>query len=138
MHSKAPIALLLLAMAAVPAAAAEEAKPADGPVSVELPQILAPMVVQGRLRGYAYLTIALTPAARDKVLLLREKVPFIQDAILREVNKGSIAKADDPGAVDIEATKARILARLGKVLPAGTVSDLAFEKVVMAPVQPES
>ena len=109
-----------------------------GPTNVELPPILAPMVVDNRLESYAYITIALTPASRDKVFDIREKVPFLRDGFLREVNKASIAKTDDPRAVDAAALKARLLARMNQILPRGTVSDLKFEQIVLTPIQPQS
>ena len=122
------------------ASAAEAAKKAadaqdGGPTDVEMPPLLAPVIVDNRLDSYAYITIQLTPAARDKVFLIREKVPFLQDGFLREVNKAPIGKASDPKAVDQEALKKRLLARLNQILPKNTVSDLKFEQIVLSPVQ---
>jgi flagellar basal body-associated protein FliL len=119
------------------AAAAEPAKE-EGPTNVELPPILAPITVDNRLESYAYITIALMPASRDKVLVIREKVPFLQDGFLREVNKASITKPDEPTAVDAATLKKRLLARMNQILPQGTVSDLKFEQIVITPVQPGS
>jgi len=114
-------------------------KAADqGPVNVQLPPVLAPMIVNGRLTGYAFITIALTPASRDKVLAIRAKVPFLQDAFLRELNGATIVKADDPTAVDVEAARARLFARTKTILAPGTVTSLKFEQVVMTPVKPGS
>ena len=119
-----------LACALGTAQAAAPAQP-TGPGSVSLPPLLAPMVVDGRLQGYAYLTITLTPRSRERLLTIREKVPFIQDAFLRELNRGSFAKADDAAVFDAEAAKARLLARANTVLPAGTVADVRFDTIVM-------
>jgi hypothetical protein len=121
-----------------PALAAEEGAAANqAATAVAIPPILAPMVVDGRLQGYAHLTITIQPRGMDKVLTVREKVPFLQDAFLRELNQGSIVKADDHTAVDTEAVTARLMARLNRVLPAGTVSGLRFDKVVLVPVKQE-
>jgi flagellar basal body-associated protein FliL len=117
--------------------AAEPAKD-QGPTDVELPPILAPIVIDNRLDSYAYITIALTPASGDKVFTIREKVPFLRDGFLREVNKTSIGKADDPKTVDQSALKARLLGRMNQILPKGTVSDLKFEQIVLTPIQPQS
>src|SRR5688500_8629139 len=86
-------------------AAGAPAAPA-GAVDVELPRVLAPMAVDGRLQGYAYMSIALIPTSPGQVLAIREKVHFLQDAFVRELNRGSILKPDDPKSVDVEATKA--------------------------------
>jgi hypothetical protein len=69
------------------------------------------------------------------VLTIREKVPFLQDAFLRELNGAPIVKADDPKSVDEAALKARLLARVNQILPPGTVAELKFEPIVVAPVQ---
>ena len=106
-----------------------------GPVDVTMPTILAPMVADSRMENYAYITIVLKPATPAGVLTIREKVPFLQDAFLRELNGMPIVKADDPKSVDEEALKPRLLARVNQVLPAGTVAELKFEPIVVAPVQ---
>src|SRR4051795_11448664 len=89
----AAVVLLLLPVAGARAAEAEKD---DGPTDVEMPPLLAPVVVENRLDSYAYITVQLTPATRDKVFLIREKVPYLQDGFLREVNKAPIGKASDP------------------------------------------
>ena len=119
-----------------PAARAAEAAATDqGPANVEMPPLLAPLVVENRLESYAYITVQLTPSTRDKVFLIREKVPFLQDGFLREVNKAPIGKATDPRTVDEPALKKRLLARVNQILPKNTVSDLKFDQIVISPVQ---
>jgi hypothetical protein len=131
------LALVLTLPGRTLAAEAEGGAKAQGIVDVELPPILAPMIVAARLDSYAYITVALAPAGADKVFPIREKVPFLQDAFLRELNKGSIAKADDPKAVDTDAVKARLTQRMNQILPAGTVAELKLEQIVLAPLQPQ-
>jgi hypothetical protein len=117
--------------------AAEAAKD-QGATDVELPPILAPMVLDNRLDSYAYIVVALTPASGDKVFTIREKVPFLRDGFLREVNKTAIGKTNDPRTVDQVALKTRLLARMNEILPKGTVTDLKFEQIVLTPIQPQS
>ena len=109
-----------------------------GPVDVTLPTILAPMIVDSRLENYAYITIVLKPATPAGILAIREKVPFLQDAFLRELNGATIVKADDPKAVDETALKARLVARVNQVLPPGTIAELKFQPIVVAPVQAQN
>jgi hypothetical protein len=129
----------VLAFAALSAPEALGAAAVDttnlGPVDVTMPRILAPMAVDSRLENYAYITIVLKPATPAGVLTIREKVPFLQDAFLRELNGAPIVKADDPSAVDEAALKPRLLARVNQILPPGTVAELKFEPIVVAPVQ---
>ncbi len=126
-----------LALALAPSAYAAEAAE-QGIVDVRLPALLAPMIVGPRLESYAYITIVLAPTGANKVLLIREKVPFLRDAFLRELNKGTIVKAADTKAVDAEAIKTRLTARMNQVLPAGTVAEVKLEQIVVIPVQPGS
>src|SRR5262245_3016450 len=105
------------------------------PVEVTMPTILAPMVADSRLESYAYITIVLKPATPAGVLAIREKVPFLQDAFLRELNGAAIVRADDPKSVDEATLKPRLIARMNQILPAGTVAELKFEPIVVAPVQ---
>ena len=112
--------------------AATAATADQGPTDVELPTILAPMIVDTRLEGYAYITVALSPATRDKTLTIRQKVPFLQDAFLRELNKGAILKAGDPKSLDVEGVTARLTMRMNEVLPAGTVTSLKLSQIVLA------
>ena len=128
------LAFITLGVTEALAAAAVDTS-ALGPVDVTLPTILAPMIVDSRLESYAYITIALKPAAPAGILAIREKVPFLQDAFLRELNGAPIVKSDDPKAIDEQALKARLIARMNQVLPAGTVAELKFQPIVTAPVQ---
>ena len=116
-----------------------EPVPKDQAVTnVELPAFLAPMLKGNRLEQYAYITVALTPANRERMLAIREKMPFLRDAFLREVNKANIVKADDSNSVDTVALKARLLTRVNQILPKGSVSDLKFQSIQMTPIQPQT
>ena len=136
MCKPAALAALLIAWPVASATGAETAKD-QAVTNVELPAFLAPMLIGNRLESYAYITIALAPASRENMLAIREKMPFLRDAFLREVNKASIVKGDDPKTVDTVALKARLLVRLNQVLPQGSVSDLKFQQIVMIPIQPQ-
>ena len=135
-------AVLAAALMVAPVERALGAEPATAKdqvvTNVELPAFLAPMLIGNRLESYAYITVSLTPANREKMLTIREKMPFLRDVFLREVNKGSIVKVDDPKTVDTVALKARLLLRVDQILPKGTVSDLKFQQIVMTPVLGQS
>ena len=126
--------LALLMPPAIPVQAAGASTADRGPVDIQLPPILAPMVVTNRLDGYAYITVSLAPAGQDKVVVIRATMPFLQDAFLRELNQASIIKADDPKAVDAEGVKTRLRARMNQILPAGTVNELKLDQIVLSPL----
>ena len=77
--------------------------------SVSMPKLVAPVIIDGELHRYAYLGITLLleeGADRNKML---ERIPYIQDAFLREVHGGnSIARNNDPSLLDIEALALRL------------------------------
>lgn len=123
-----------LVVAHAPAVQGAAAGAADGPTKIDVPGMLAPMVVENRLESYAYIVISLMPGTRDQVLPIREKMAFLRDAFLREVNKASIVKAGDPKAVDAAALKERLTARMNEILPKGMVSELKFEEITVSPV----
>src|ERR1700744_4079135 len=108
-------ALLMLALMA-PSFAAEEkgaAKPAEGKAAgevkkggpagtnVDMPYLIAPLSnADGKLIGYAYLSSRLTAMSDTIALAVRDKLPFIQDAMLRDVNAEPVGTADDPEKID--------------------------------------
>jgi flagellar basal body-associated protein FliL len=136
---KPAVLAALLMVSPVERVAGAEPPPKDQAVTnVEVPAFLAPMLIGNRLEQYAYITVALTPANREKMLAIRDKMPFLRDAFLREVNKANIVKADDPKTVDTVALKARLLVRVNQILPKGSVSDLKFQSIQMTPIQPQT
>jgi len=112
------------------------APPVQG-VSVDMPVLIAPMTVQGRLEGYAYLTVSLVMPSAGTIFEVRSKVPFLQDAFLRDVHKSSIVKAENPAEVDVEALRDRFIAHVNKIAVPGTVSDVVFQRTVVIPLKPE-
>ncbi|HWU55730.1 MAG TPA: hypothetical protein VN175_09525, partial [Rhizomicrobium sp.] len=122
--------LALVAALALPAIAAEEgghhaAKSEGGHESnkegdpkkgkpgtnVDMPYLMAPMTdADGKLSGYAYLSTRLTATSEGMVTQVREKLPFIQDAMVRDVNSTGITTADDLEKVDVPAVEKRLLA----------------------------
>src|SRR5690349_9260339 len=120
---KAAIPVLLALALGAPSVAAEEkgaAKPAEAKAgdgkkggkpgtNVDMPYLIAPLSdADGKLIGYAYLSSRLTAASDIIALSVRDKLPFIQDAMLRDVNAEPIATADDPEKVDIPGVERRM------------------------------
>ena len=105
--------------------------------NVDMPYLMAPMTdAGGKLSGYAYLSTRLTAASEANALLVRDKLPFIQDAMVRDVNSAGIATADDPEKVDVPAVEKRLLADAAKVMGAGKVKLITVCTVNIAPLHP--
>ena len=139
--------LALLAALAFPAVAAEATKPEGGKegapqkgapgTNVDMPYLMAPMTdAGGKLAGYAYLSTRLTAASEANALLVRDKLPFIQDAMVRDVNSAGITTADDLEKVDVPAVEKRLLADATKVMGAGKVKLITVCTVNIAPLHP--
>ncbi|HEY7978849.1 MAG TPA: hypothetical protein VID67_11675 [Rhizomicrobium sp.] len=128
--------LMLFAFAQT--ATAEEAKKPDTAPgsSVEMPYLIAPLSSDGTLLAYAYVSCKIVGANPAAALQIRSKVPFIQDAFVRDVNASSIAKPDDPMAVDNSTLEARLLTLAKKVMGPGKVVDLKLMQVQINPLRP--
>jgi hypothetical protein len=138
---KAAILLVLAALAA-PSAWAADDKPAGAKggkpgTNVDMPYLMAPLSnSDGKLLGYAYLSTRLTAMSDTIALAVRDKLPFIQDAMVRDVNADVITTPDDPEKVDIPGLERRLLGDASKVMGAGKVRLITVCTVQIAPLYP--
>lgn len=116
----------------------EAAKKAGKPgTNVDMPYLMAPMTdADGKLTGYAYISSRLAAVSESIVTDVREKLPFIQDAFVRDVNAAPVTMAADPQAVDIPAVEARLKADALKVMGAGKIKAITICTVQIAPLHP--
>lgn len=139
--------LALTAILALPAIAAEEKKPAAQPegdaqkgkpgTNVDMPYLMAPMTgADGKLSGYAYLSTRLTAVTDSTAIVVRDKLAFIQDAMVRDVNSAGITTPDDLEKVDIAGTEKRLMADATRIMGAGKVKSLTICTVHIAPLHP--
>ena len=117
--------------------AAAGSGPAHVPgTSVEMPYLIAPVTIDGKLVSYAYISsriIAVTPAAAMDV---RAKLPFVQDAYVRDVNAMSVADQSDPPVVDRPALIKRLLEDARRVIGAGKVDEIQIIQIQFAHLRP--
>jgi hypothetical protein len=92
-----------------------------------MPLLVAPLVAKGRLHGYVYLQIVVVTPSRSQAEQLSLKIPFLQDAFVREVHRQTIALNDNPKAIDGAGLKERIRATIETIAGPGYVDDLIFE-----------
>jgi len=138
---KAAILVLMAAALTLPVTAAEDKK--DGAkggkpgTNVDMPFLMAPLTdADGKLTGYAYISTRLTALTDIFALAVRDKVPFIQDIMVRDVNSASVATPADPDQVDIPGLEARLLADARKVMGAGKVKLITVCTVQVAELHP--
>jgi hypothetical protein len=134
--------LALLAVLTLPALAAEEKKEGEAKkgkpgTNVDMPFLMAPLTnTEGKLSGYAYLSTRLTAMSEANALAVRDKLAFIQDAMVRDVNSASVTTADDLEKVDVPAVEKRLLTDAAKVMGAGKVKLITICTVNISPLHP--
>ena len=93
-------ALMVFALAAGPAAASgapEKKKPSS---TVLMSPVALPVIVDGKLANYIYVTLRLNLSPKADSAKLREKEPFFRDALLRAAYRTPLHKPDDPNSLD--------------------------------------
>jgi len=91
-----------------------------------MPFLIAPMSKDGKLLGYAYISSHLVAASSSAALTIRDKMAFIQDAFVRDVNAAPIGLASDPTQVDAKLLGARLLDDARRVVGAAKVAGIIF------------
>ena len=128
---------LLLAALAIPAAAEDAQKGGKPGTNVEMPFLMAPLSdTDGKLLGYAYISTRLTAMSDTYALAVRDKLPFIQDKMVRDVNNQVVTTPDDPEKVDIAGVERRLLADATQVMGAGKVKLITVCTVQIASLHP--
>lgn len=102
----------------------------SGKSGIDMPALMAPVTVDGQLHYYVYLAIRLELSGDGQKDLVLEKIPYIQDAFLREVHRASIAVPGDPQTVDGHGLTERFLAITEKLLGPSVVTGIEFRNIV--------
>jgi hypothetical protein len=100
--------------------------------NVDMPALIAPIVREGRLRGYAYVTLQLVVRERD-LWRVREHIPFIQDAFVREVYGPGILVSDENDDIDPLSLEGRLLERARAVMGRDIVLAIRMQGVARRP-----
>jgi hypothetical protein len=123
----------------LPAFAADAPKKAEEPgTHVEMPFLIAPMSQDGKLVGYAYISSKLVSSSPPASVEIREKLAFIQDAFVRDVNAAPIGKANDPQSVDTALLAGRLLSDARRIVGAAKVVSISFKQIQFAPLHPKA
>jgi hypothetical protein len=131
MRTKTLAAIMLGLLAAMPARAGDQ--PAHEPgTSVEMPYLIAPVIVDGQLYANAYVSTKIVAPNTAATIVVRDRLPFIQDAFVRDVNAAPIGKADDPKTVDTPALTARLLSDAKRIVGPAYVDSITIIRVQMS------
>lgn len=94
--------------------------------SVQMPMLVAPIIIDGQLAHYAYLSVTLILPDDSNKLMLLDKIPYIQDAFLREVHGLPIILNNDPNVLDDVGLGGRLLSLCEGIAGPGIVKKVAF------------
>jgi hypothetical protein len=131
------LAILLVLAAPALADGAKPPKKTEPGTHVQMPFLIAPVSVGGKLEGYSYISSKLVAATPSASVLIREKLAFIQDAFVRDVNAAPAGKASDPTDVDSAALSARLVADARRIVGAKNVAGIVFTQIQFSPIHPK-
>ena len=126
---------VLFLVASLPAFAAE--KKEEPGTHVEMPFLIAPVSVDGKLEGYCYISSKLTTSSPGASVEVRNKLAFIQDAFVRDVNAAPIGFASDPTKVDTRLLTQRLVADARRIVGAAKVVTITFKQIQFSPLHPK-
>jgi hypothetical protein len=133
---RAALVLLSFFVAFTGDAALAGEKAGDPGTNVELPFLIAPMSFDGKLTGYAYISSKVVTTSRNASLEVRDKIPFIQDAFVRDVNASPIGKTTDPRSVDNAALIARLTADVRRIIGAAKIAAVIIIQIQISALHP--
>jgi len=98
--------------------------------TISMPVLVTPVILNGELHHYVFLSITLELTGDEHKNMMLEKIPYLQDAFLREVHKASVAKDNDPAVIDEEGLKLRLMAVGATVVGPNVIKAVALRNVV--------
>jgi hypothetical protein len=104
--------------------------------SVEMPYLIAPVTVDGKLVSYAYVSSRIVTSTPAAAIDVRGDTPFIQDAFVHDVNAFPIADKSDPPVIDRPTLIKRLLADARRVVGAGKVTAVQIIQIQFAQLRP--
>lgn len=99
---------------------------------IDMPILVAPVVVNGEMHHYVYLSVTLLLTDDSHKSMMLDKIPYLQDAFLREAHGASIAYNNDPTIVDERGLIGRLLSVCEKVAGPNIVKDVTFKNAAQA------
>ena len=105
-------------LVAVPALAAEKSgkdSKEGGGQYVNISPVAAPIVLNGQLINYVFVTVRLNLAPNVDALRMREREPYYRDALVRAAHRKPFVKPGDYTHVDEPALKSAMMAEAVRV-----------------------
>ncbi len=119
---RAPIALFLAALSIMPGLAiAGEKPPAPVNPTVLMSPVALPVVVDGRLVNYIFVTMRIGLSATADPPAMRAKEPYFRDALVRAGHRTPFVRQDNYAILDDNLMKAALLREAANIVGPGMV-----------------
>ncbi|MBU1347352.1 MAG: hypothetical protein KKA16_10435 [Alphaproteobacteria bacterium] len=115
------VGTLALAGSAATAAAASDAPAAAGGLSINIAGVGLPIISDGRIRNYVFVTVSLSLAPGQAPDQLRAKEPYFRDALVRAAHRTPFVLAGDWTQVDAPAVCAMLMRVAPSISGAGSI-----------------
>ena len=115
--------MFALALLAAPALAEAPKKPA-GPPSIDLSPVGLPIVWDGKLINYVFVTLHLVVSPRTDAVKLREKEPYFRDALVRTAHRTPFVRPWDFTHVDRGALTTAMLRESARIAGPGAIASV--------------
>jgi hypothetical protein len=114
-----------IALAAGAAGAAPSAVVADDQ-SVTLSPVALPIIVDGHIANYIFVTVKVLLKPQADSLVLRDKEPYFRDALVRAAHRSPFVLRYDYNHVDAAKLRAVMVREAGAIAGPNTVRDIAI------------
>jgi len=113
----------------------EEAKPAEpekagSGVFVQLEPLMAPVIVDGKIKMQVSVTLSLEVKDSDSRNEVARLLPRLRDAMLQDLYGTPVVGGDGEGAIDLPSLKSRMLAVARQLLGADRVQQVLVTKAM--------
>jgi hypothetical protein len=111
-----------------PAAMAKEEKETKTPpeAMIQLSPVAVPIVRDGRVINYVFVSIKVQLKPQADAMKLREKEPYFRDVLVRGANRVALGDPKDPNRVDEAKVKAVLLQGAAGFMDVGMIKDIQF------------
>jgi hypothetical protein len=119
------MAAALLLLAASPSIAADKAaKDVPGGQYVNVSPVAAPIVLNGQLINYIFVTLRVDLAPNVDALRMRDREPYFRDAFVRAAHRHPFVKSGDYTHVDEQALKTVMMGEFARITGAHVVTGI--------------
>ena len=121
---------LILTLNALPGLALAADAAAEKPSTVQLAPVAMPIVIEGRLVNYVFVTVKLTLAKGAEGAKVRDKEAFFRDALVRAGHHTPFVTPADYTKVDVAKIRAEVMRDAPKFVGPGVVANAEITKQV--------